>query len=69
MKVTHGIVNIELSDDERLMLKSALCVVAEICNDTVRKEQISSILVRAGLDTPREAGQLREFADGLSDQL
>jgi len=69
MKVNHGKVNIELEDDERLMLKRVLCIAEEICNDSVRKEQLSGILVRAGLDVPRDAGQMRQFVSDMDSQL
>ena len=69
MKVSHTITVIELDDEERRQLHSILCIGIELCNEAVRREILAAILTRAGLDNPREAGKMREFADRLSDQL
>jgi len=69
MKVIRPQTIIELDDDERKMLETALCVAEEICNDAVRQETLSGLLVRSGLDTPRQAGHIREFVSSLKDEL
>jgi len=69
MKVSHKSTVIELDDEERSMLHSILCIAIEMCNESMKKERVDGILVRAGVDYPREARDMGEFADRLSDLL
>jgi len=69
MKVTHENTTIEIQDDERLMLKQILSIVEDLGNDAVRRNGLCAVLAKAGLMEPREAGQLRDFAEHLNEEL
>ena len=70
MKVEHKntLIIIE-NEEERRFLNIALLIAIEIGETAVRTENLGAILVRACLDSPREAGKMRDFAEQLSDLL
>ncbi|MCJ7482666.1 MAG: hypothetical protein MUO31_06845 [Thermodesulfovibrionales bacterium] len=69
MKVTIPTTIIELTDDERLILEKALCIAEELGNDAVRKECVSSLMIRAGFDNAREVGKMRDLVSELREKL
>ena len=70
MRVSHDKIVIDLENNsERTALQSVLSIACELLNDAVRKEQVSGTLVRAGIDTAREASSVRNFADSLHEEL
>ena len=69
MKIKHGDIIIEMDDEERQMLKVMMAIIEEISNDAGRNEKLSPAMVSAGLDSLREAGEMREAASALRKEL
>ena len=69
MKVSHEKTVIEINDAEREYLNSILFIAVQLGNEAVRRESVILELSRAGIESPGEAGKMRDFADQLSDLL
>jgi len=54
---------------EQNMLKEILCIASELGNDAVRKQGLSEVLVRCGLDSSYQAGLMRDFANKMLAEL
>ena len=57
------------SVDEICLLERALHIAVAIGNDAVRCEHLTKLERNAGIQTPREAGMMRDLAQEILDSL